>query len=43
MKYSDSIYRLYLTLVTTKEGDIVDNPVVREIIQLFRKEDLLNE
>lgn len=43
MKYSDSIYRLYLTLITTKEGDIVDNPVVREIIQLFRKEDLINE
>lgn len=43
MKYSDSIYRLYLTLVTTKEGDLVDNPAVRDIIQLFRKEDLLNE
>ncbi len=44
MKYNDSIYRLYLTLVTTKEGDIVDNPVVRDIIQLFRKEDLaINE
>ncbi len=43
MKYSDSLYRLYLTLVTTKEGDLVDNPVVREIIQLFRKEDRSDE
>ena len=43
MKYNDSLYRLYLTLVTTKEGNIVDNPVVQDIIQLFRKEDLQNE
>ena len=43
MKYSDSLYRLYLTLITTKEGDLVDNPVVREIIQLFRKEDSRDE
>ncbi len=43
MKYNDTLYGLYLSLVTTKEGDIVDNPVVREIVQLFRKEDTENE
>ena len=39
MKYSDSLYRLYLMLISTKEGNLVDNPVVSDIIQLFRKED----
>ena len=43
MKYSDSLYRLYLTLITTREGDLVDNPVVRDIVNLFRKEDTKDE
>lgn len=41
MRYSDSVYRLYLTLLSTKEGELADNPAVREIIELFRKEDTL--
>lgn len=43
MPYNDSLYSLYLTLITTKEGDLVDNPVVRDIIQIFRKEDTRDE
>lgn len=44
MRYSDSLYRLYLMLLSTKEGELADNPAVREIIELFRKEDtLINE
>ena len=43
MKYSESLYRLYLTLLTNKEGELVDTPVVRDIIHLFRKEDTLDE
>ncbi|MBO8436997.1 MAG: DUF4912 domain-containing protein [Spirochaetes bacterium] len=43
MKYNDTLYGLYLAMVTTKEGELVDNPVVREIIQLFRKEDTQSE
>ena len=43
MKYSESLYRLYLTLITNKEGELADTPVVREIVQLFRKEDSRDE
>ena len=39
MKESDSLYRLYLSLLTTREGRIVDNPVVQDIVELFREED----
>lgn len=39
MKESDSLYRLYLSLLTTREGKIVDNPVVQDIVELFREED----
>ncbi len=43
MKYSDSLYRVYLTLVSTKEGELPDNPILREIIEMFRKEDGADE
>ena len=39
MKESDSLYRLYMSLLTTREGQIVDNPVVQDIAALFREED----
>ena len=39
MKESDSLYRLYLSLITTREGQLVDNPVVQDIVEYFREED----
>ncbi len=41
MAKSDSLYRIYLSMLTTKEGQLVENPVVEDIVRLFRKEDLL--
>ena len=39
MKESDSLYRLYLSLITTREGQLVENPVVQDIVESFREED----
>ena len=43
MMFSDSLYRVYLTLISTKEGGLPGNPVLREIIEMFRKEDGADE
>lgn len=40
MKASDLLYRVYLSLLTTKEGAVVENQVVEDIVELFRKEDI---
>ena len=43
MKSSDMLYRVYLSMLTTKEGAIVENQVVEDIVELFREEDIAHE
>lgn len=40
MKSSDMLYRIYLSMLTTKEGALVENQVVEDIVELFREEDI---
>ena len=40
MKDSDVLYKIYMSLLSTKEGAIVDNPIVKDISALFGKEDV---
>lgn len=40
MKENDPLFKLYLSLLTTKEGEIIDNQLVREIVTVFEKEDV---
>ncbi len=39
MKANDSLFKVYLSLITTKTGEIISNPVVHEIIKKYREED----
>ena len=39
MKDSDMLYRIYLSMLSSKEGDLVSTPTVRDIITAFREAD----
>lgn len=39
MKANDSLFKVYLALITTKTGEILSNPVVQEIVKKYREED----
>ena len=40
MKDNDVLYKVYMSLLSTKEGTIVNNPIVKEISAAFGKEDM---
>lgn len=40
MKSNDALYKIYMSLLSTKEGTIIDNSIAREISLRFGKEDV---
>ncbi|MDY5931687.1 MAG: DUF4912 domain-containing protein [Candidatus Ornithospirochaeta sp.] len=39
MRSSEDLYKLYLTLITNREGDLVENQITKEIVEAFQEED----
>ena len=39
MKDSDSLYRIYLSMLSSKEGELVSTPTVHDIVQAFKEAD----
>lgn len=40
MKDNDQLFKVYLSLVTTKEGDLIKNPLVEDIVKAYEEEDM---
>lgn len=40
MRENDALYKVYMSLLSTKEGSIIENSIVREISSSFCKEDV---
>lgn len=36
---NDSLFKVYLSLITTKEGDLINNPLVEDIVKAYEEED----
>ena len=43
MKENDDLFKIYLSIITTKEGAIINNPLVSDILNAYAKEDIRNE
>ena len=39
MKENDSLFKVYLSLITTKDGELINNSLVKEIVDAYEKED----
>lgn len=39
MRQNDSLFKVYLSLLTTKDGDLINNPLVEDIVKAYEKED----
>lgn len=39
MKMNDTLFKVYLSLLTTKTGEIISNSTVKEIVRKYREED----
>lgn len=39
IKYNDSLFRLYLSMDISKDGDLAEGPVLKEIVEKYRQED----
>ena len=35
MKENDSLFKIYLSLITTKTGEIINNSIVKEIVSEY--------
>lgn len=40
MKANDDLFKIYLSIITTKEGAIINNPLVSDILNTYAKEDI---
>lgn len=40
MRDNDSLFKVYLSLITTKEGDLIKNPLVEDIVKAYEEEDM---
>ena len=43
MKSNDDLFKIYLSIITTKEGAIITNPLVSDILNAYTKEDIKDE
>lgn len=40
MRNDDSLFKIYLSLITTKDGDLINNALVGDIVNAYRKGDI---
>lgn len=40
MKENDDLFKIYLSIITTKEGAIINNPLVTDILNAYAEEDI---
>ena len=43
MRENDDLFKIYLSIITTKEGAIITNPLVSDILNAYSKEDIRDE